>query len=113
LGGIYGNEYFTFSDKQIRRSGVLLFNNQLTLLKEAIMMRKISLQNPCFILQLTILFSLSLNVLYCDASSIGYSVNSEDEIVGYASDLDMSFSAVSEEDMTKINLQFNGKVISV
>jgi hypothetical protein len=40
-------------------------------------------------------------------------VNSEDEIVGYASDLGMSFSAVSEEDMTKINLQFNGKAISV
>jgi hypothetical protein len=77
------------------------------------MMRKFNLQYSCFALLLTSLFSFSLNVLHCDASSISLSIDSEDEIVGYASGLAMSFSAVSEEDMTKINLQFNGKALSV
>ncbi len=76
-------------------------------------MRKFNLQYSCFTLLLTSLFSFSLNVLHCDASSISLSIDSEDEIVGYASGLAMSFSAVSEEDMTKINLQFNGKALSV
>ena len=77
------------------------------------MMRKFNLHYPCVTLLLISLCSFFLNVLPCGASSISVSIDSEDEIAGYASDLGMSFSAVSKEDMTKINLQFNGKVLSV
>jgi len=72
-----------------------------------------NLQYFCFTLLSAFLFSNFFNALYCDASTINFSVKSEDEIAGYCSDLDMRFSAVSEKDMIRINLQFNGKEIIV
>jgi len=76
-------------------------------------MRKFNLKHSCYTLLLTFLLSLPLNVLDCGASSISFSVESEDEIIGYASDLDMTFSALSEENMIKVILQFNGKEMIV
>lgn len=71
------------------------------------------LKRICFTLSPTILSSLFLTALYCDASLIKYSARSEDKIAGYASDLGLAFTAVLEEDMIKINLQFNEKEIIV
>ena len=58
-------------------------------------------------------FSLSSTVLYGYAFTIHYTAEREDEIAGYTSDLDMSFSAVAKKDMKKITLHFNGKEIRV
>jgi hypothetical protein len=71
------------------------------------------LKRICFTFFSAILFPLSLTPLYCDASSIKFSVRSAEKIAGHSSDLDMAFTAMKEEYMIKVNLQLNGKEIIV